>query len=796
MSKQINIQDSIVLSPTGYTGLSNLTTTTSYPVDNGYDNSNSTTYARFTLSSGATGYLYYTFDAPEIPTGATIDSVTCSVRARVSSTTRVTNTVCQLYTNTTAKGGNSTFASTSSTNTFNLTTGTWTISELQNIRLRVGGTGSSSSGSGSSSRYIYFYGATFTINYSISGTAYTITASSTVSGATASPATQDIIAGNNATVTIEANDISEITVTDNNTDVTESLVRHTTEAGSYSPTFIPSSFDSINSSYDSIYNNNNPENGCTAHGSSTRLCAYSNKGDSAVSVAFYNFDCSSIPQNATITSVSCIVSASCYSSGSYFATKDLQLYVGTTTPKGTAVTVTGNGSTSADHTVNGGTTWTRAELDNLKIRFYVVRNTSNSSDDASFSFFGATLTVNYTITPENPYYWTYDLTNLSADHVVLIEEAGVYIPPEEDPQYDYQSLTISSINAVTTPGSGTTRVIEGSNQTITIVPSDPQLTLALDNGVDITSQLVGGVPSNTYTVTGTVSGASYGFTLNNSTGYYTSTNAGQASSAAVCRVNFTCESACLVTIQYINYAEGTYDYGIFGLVDTALGTTYTADSNTYLSCSTSAQNTSTPQTLTYNLTAGSHFIDIKYRKDSYTDSNNDNLQWKILSIEATEGGDYTYTLNNITTSHSLVFVFGAVNYYFITSSGSNCRLFPDGQQVKLEGDSYRLVIVPDNVTDNVSITDNNTNVTSLLEREDGYDKNNNPAVSYTYRLTNIQTAHNLVISSVATSSAILYLKQSNSWVQVEKIFLKSNGAWVEQSLDYLSVNDIDNLIQG
>ena len=62
MSKQVNIQDSIVLNPSGYTGLTSLTTTTSYPVDNGYDGSDSTTYARFTISSGATGYLYYTFD--------------------------------------------------------------------------------------------------------------------------------------------------------------------------------------------------------------------------------------------------------------------------------------------------------------------------------------------------------------------------------------------------------------------------------------------------------------------------------------------------------------------------------------------------------------------------------------------------------------------------------------------------------------------------------------------------------------------------------------------------------------
>jgi hypothetical protein len=71
----------------------------------------------------------------------------------------------------------------------------------------------------------------------------------------------------------------------------------------------------------------------------------------------------------------------------------------------------------------------------------------------------------------------------------LIDTAGVYIPPEEDPEYTYHSLTISSINATTDPANGTTRVIEGSNQTITIYPSDPQLTLALDNGIDITSQL-------------------------------------------------------------------------------------------------------------------------------------------------------------------------------------------------------------------------------------------------------------------------------------------------------------------
>ena len=92
-------------------------------------------------------------------------------------------------------------------------------------------------------------------------------------------------------------------------------------------------------------------------------------------------------------------------------------------------------------------------------------------------------------------------------------------------------------------------------------------------------------------MTNQVSGANYGFNLNSGTGYYVSTNAGQASSAAVCRVNFDFETACLVTISYINYAEGTYDYGIFGNIDTALGTTSTADSNAYHSCNASSENT-------------------------------------------------------------------------------------------------------------------------------------------------------------------------------------------------------------
>lgn len=248
---------------------------------------------------------------------------------------------------------------------------------------------------------------------------------------------------------------------------------------------------------------------------------------------------------------------------------------------------------------------------------------------------GITWTVTYSVPSSgHDYYYEYTISNIATDHVILIEEAGAFIPPEEDPQYNYYPVTISSINAITNPGTGTTRVQEGTTETITISPTDPKLTLALDNGVDITSQLVGGVPQNDYTITEKVSGASYGFNLNSSTGYYVSTNNGVSKSASVARINMDFESDCLVTITYINYAEENYDYGMFGKLDTAVATdglTASSGGSTPSDSTSNYQlakcsNSTNTQTISYEVPAGEHFIDVKYGKDDASDSGNDSLQ--------------------------------------------------------------------------------------------------------------------------------------------------------------------------
>jgi len=112
-----------------------------------------------------------------------------------------------------------------------------------------------------------------------------------------------------------------------------------------------------------------------------------------------------------------------------------------------------------------------------------------------------------------------------------------------------------------------------------------------------------------------------------------STNNGVNKSASVARLNMDFESDCIVTIQYINYAEANYDYGMFGKLDTEVATDgLTASSNSSSpSDSTSnyqlamASNSSSAQTISYTVPAGEHFIDIKYGKDDATASNNDNL---------------------------------------------------------------------------------------------------------------------------------------------------------------------------
>lgn len=284
--------------PSGYTGLTNLTTTSSYPINNGYTDTSSTTYARLTLGTSSTGYLYFTFDTSDIPSAATIQSITGSVKVRVSNTSRVTSTVCQLYTGTTAKGSNVTFASTSSSNIVTLSPGTWTRAELDDLRLRIGGTGSSSS----QSKYIYFYGAEITITYVTESR--TITTSLTGNGTIEPSGAYSTYDGEEYTLTITPTNVSDtVTATKDGVDITSELVMVTSDTVTAVPESVSTSNIQSGSSY-AEYAVGHSADSPSSSGTSSNMYAASG----STGYAEYSFDFSGIPSGANIESIS----ARCY----------------------------------------------------------------------------------------------------------------------------------------------------------------------------------------------------------------------------------------------------------------------------------------------------------------------------------------------------------------------------------------------------------------------------------------------------------------------------------------------------
>lgn len=145
-----------------------------------------------------------------------------------------------------------------------------------------------------------------------------------------------------------------------------------------------------------------------------------------------------------------------------------------------------------------------------------------------------------------------------------------------------------------------------------------------------------GVAGAKGTVIGVVTSiGTYGFTLDPSTGYYVCDNGGKQAlhnTAAVCRVTFKALSAGTLTFDYVSNGENTYDFGIFSDLNTALSTSYNADSTgVYKSCKGEAS--ADVKTLSYTIpSAGEYFIDLKYRKDSSTDSNDDIFKFKLSSV--------------------------------------------------------------------------------------------------------------------------------------------------------------------
>lgn len=123
----------------------------------------------YSSGQSTTGIVDYSFDLSNIPSNATISSVSCSVKAHEENASR-SSCIVQLYANGNAKGSATTISGTSNA-IYNLTTGTWTRAELDGLTLRMS---------------VGYYGgliagATLTIVYEMDGASYEVTLSGNAS---------------------------------------------------------------------------------------------------------------------------------------------------------------------------------------------------------------------------------------------------------------------------------------------------------------------------------------------------------------------------------------------------------------------------------------------------------------------------------------------------------------------------------------------------------------------------------------------------------------------------------------
>ena len=379
---------------------------------------------------------------------------------------------------------------------------------------------------------------------------------------------------------------------------------------------------------------------------------YSNGGSSSTATIDYSFEFD-IPEEADIISVACQVKG--HAENTSRSTANLQLYAGSTA-KGSVSKFT---STSAQTVTLTTGTWTRAEVDQMKLRFTIGYYGGLVN--------GATVTITYSY---NDITYTITVDNSTSVNVTAN-------PTEVSPNHS------SAIKADSIAG----------------------LTIK-DNGTDITNMFVQKTDTGSYEVE-TV--GSYGFSVN-SNGYYQNDNKGIDKSAAVSRVHFSVPTSATITFTFINYSEEGYDFGVFGNIDTALNHNYYSagsggatitDSDYKLACNTSTHNKSSTQTLTYSMSAGEHYIDVKYSKDDASAGNDDTLQFKVaITLNGTAPTYYEYTITNIAENHTVVVTTsgGAVNTAYLKVNGT----WKEVTVYKKVSGSWQVITDPTTVIDTIN----------------------------------------------------------------------------------------------
>lgn len=502
-------------------------------------------------------------------------------------------------------------------------------------------------------------------------------------------------------------------------------------------TLYPSSFNSAVSSL--VRGQNDPVGHGSNYTSNDRCVITTLTAANSETYAFWNFDCSSIPSShVIINSVTC--TARCYvTNTSYITTRGVQLFVGTSTPKGSSVSFN-NTSGGQVVTLSTGSSWTRSDLDNLTIRIYGKRGANTST--ATIDFWGATLTIDYTIIPtyaisvssgagstgynvtdggyaivEQGQNYTLTFTALTSGHIIRsltdnnIDVTNNVIAIGNN-QFRYTLNFVSTshnlvvvvgpppsyiINSVKNgPGtispSGQTTVTQGDSYTLTMTPTkyNPCVITIEDNGVDRTTRLT------------TDGQANY---------YYTLNNIDQSHTLDVLYTNWY-----NITINKTGAASGTIEFTSI----ITQSSTATVDEGSTVSMKI------TPGLSSYGVTCTDNNIDVT-------------SSLVRVNVDSTHCY-YTYDITNLSNNHTVV---ANITQSFNINTSITGKGTISASDTVIGGSNKTIIITPTyfNVS-TVTLIDNNTDVSSSLVNHQTY---------YAYTLNNISADHTLVATITVPS---------------------------------------------
>lgn len=496
-------------------------------------------------------------------------------------------------------------------------------------------------------------------------------------------------------------------------------------------TAYPSGYDTSNYSYASVNSSYPLSNAVGASVSSTTYAQWNLKtGSSAESYVFYTFDCSSIPENATINSVSC--SAKAYintTTSSRINTRQIQMYYGTSTAKGSATTV--STSTSALTLTCG--SWTREELNDCRIRIYSKRGTSSTSSTYYNRFYGATLTISYTY---------------------------------EDITY---TVTSSAINGTITP-SGESSVSKGESITFVMEGQDNKPFKSLTaNGAQVqVSEVVNKTLANGICL------YTFDSDIKDELNLTTFTNSGGSVSSAQTKFNnslYLNGSSYLAIALDQTYSDNTTIEFWF----------YTTKSNTSGSYPTLfSTNTSNASGGTYvHVDDGSYSTYPVYRCNTTSSGNI---------------GSYGSTAITRSVWHHLAYCrSGSSHYYFLDGNLEATVTQASANDIETiyigglwTGSGLNSGCYFTGYIDELLVSNTCKWTSSFTVPTSAYTVTETATGKYSYTLENVQQDYTII--ATFGSSEKLYLKQNGAWneTNVVKVYKKVNDVWVEQ-------NDIKNV---